>query len=131
MQTLQKEHDITHQVLSKLRDAPNQNLISLESDIANLTDKLQPMLEKVEQAQRNIELARATHGGTLSGSGNTAVSMLSKMGGRYIHYNADKLTEMLLDDILADTVFELQDIEHKMKTKVVENESQALAANLL
>lgn len=57
--------------------------------------------------------------------------MLSKMGGRYIHYNADKLTEMLLDDILADTVFELQDIEHKMKTKVVENESQALAANLL
>ena len=33
--------------------------------------------------------------------------MLSKMGGRMMHYYADDLTEMLLDDILYDTVKEL------------------------
>lgn len=37
--------------------------------------------------------------------------MLSKMGGRLIHYYADDLTEMLLDDILLDTVMELQVVE--------------------
>ena len=33
--------------------------------------------------------------------------MMSKMGGRLIHFYADDLTEMLLDDMLLDTVIEL------------------------
>lgn len=57
--------------------------------------------------------------------------MLSKMGGRYIHYHSDDLTDMLLDDILKETVMELQDIEQKMKTSVVAGESKQLAQNLL
>tara|TARA_B110000285_G_C14889165_1_gene497699 strand:- start:393 stop:506 length:114 start_codon:yes stop_codon:yes gene_type:complete len=37
--------------------------------------------------------------------------MISKMGGRLIHYYADDLTDLLLEDVLMDTVMELQVIE--------------------
>jgi hypothetical protein len=39
--------------------------------------------------------------------------MLSKMGGRMMHYYSDDLAEMLLEDILADTVLEMQIVEQK------------------
>lgn len=39
--------------------------------------------------------------------------MLSKMGGRMMHYYSDDLAEMLLEDILADTALELQLVEQK------------------
>ena len=41
------------------------------------------------------------------------IGMLSKMGGRMMHYYSDDLTEMLLDDILADTVIEMNKLEDK------------------
>jgi len=59
------------------------------------------------------------------------MGMLSKMGGRVVHYYSDDLTEMLLDDILADTVRELQAVEQKQKNTFVVNESKQLAENLL
>lgn len=74
--------------------------------------KLEPMLAKVEQAQRNIEIARATHGGNLS-SDPGSIGMLSKMGGRMMHYYADDLAEMMLDDMLSDVAMDLQEIEYK------------------
>lgn len=37
--------------------------------------------------------------------------MLAKMGGRLISFYSDDLTEMLLNDFLAETVKELQEIE--------------------
>lgn len=123
---LQKEQDLTHAVLSRLRDAPNQSLHTLQSDVAHLTTKLEPMLERVEQAQRNIELARATNLGSLSNL-DGPIGMLSKMGGRYIYYHADDLTDMLLEDILKDTVIELQMIEHKMRDSVTADEGHQLA----
>jgi hypothetical protein len=70
------------------------------------------MLQKVEQAQRNIDLARATHGGNLS-SDTGKIGMLSKMGGRMMHYYADDLAEMMLDDMLCEVAMNLQEIEHK------------------
>lgn len=121
---------MTHAVLSRLRNAPNQNLHTLQSDVAHLTTKLEPLLERVEQAQRNIELARATNLGSLSNQ-DGPIGMLSKMGGRYIYYHADELTDMLLEDILKDTVIELQMIEHKMRDAVAADEGHQLASNLL
>jgi hypothetical protein len=76
-------------------------------------------------------LARATHAGSLSNQDSGPIGMLSKMGGRYIHYYSDELTDMLLNDILLETVVELQDIEQKMKKTVVEGESKQLAEDLL
>ena len=48
-----------------------------------------------------------------------------------MHYYADDLTEMLLDDILKETVFELQDIEKKERDNQAVHESKQLAENLL
>ena len=39
--------------------------------------------------------------------------MLSKMGGRMMHYYSDDLAGMLLEDILADTALEMQIVEQK------------------
>jgi len=89
------------------------------------------MLDRVEQAQKNIEIARATHGGNLSGVEQTGIGMISRMGGRMIHYYSDDLTDLLLDDILADTVRELQANEQKARTQVKTTESKELAENLL
>jgi hypothetical protein len=41
------------------------------------------------------------------------IGMLSKMGGRMMHYYSDDLTDLLLDDILEDVAKDLQAIEHK------------------
>ena len=46
------------------------------------------------------------------------------MGGRMIYYYADDLTELLIDDILKDTVVELQQIENKERTKQYQNEGK-------
>ena len=48
-----------------------------------------------------------------------------------MYYYADDLTEMLVDDILADTVKELQQIEEKERSNQAVNEGQQLAQNLL
>ena len=44
---------------------------------------------------------------TLSGQDCGGIGMISKMGGRLIHYYADDLTDLLLEDVLLDTVMEL------------------------
>lgn len=57
--------------------------------------------------------------------------MISKMGGRLIHYYADDLTDLLLEDVLMDTVMELQVIEQKERESNTIHESKQLAENLL
>ena len=53
------------------------------------------------------------------------------MGGRMMHYYADDLADMMLDDMLADVAIDLQVIEHKQRDKVTINESKALAENIM
>lgn len=57
--------------------------------------------------------------------------MMSKMGGRLIHFYADDLTEMLLDDMLLDTVIELQNVEQKERESNTIHESKQMAENLM
>ena len=51
-------------------------------------------------------MARNTYPDKLS-QDNGKIGMLSKMGGRLMHYYVDDLTEMMLDDILRETAIEL------------------------
>lgn len=48
-----------------------------------------------------------------------------------MHYYADDLADMMLDDMLADVAIDLQVIEHKQRDKVTINESKALAENIM
>jgi hypothetical protein len=84
------------------------------------------MLKRVEQAQYNVEMARATHAGP-SDSSNTLrgllsqqegkVGMMARMGGKLMNFYADDLTDALLDDLLGDIVIDLQHIEAKERKK--------------
>lgn len=48
-----------------------------------------------------------------------------------MHYYADDLADMMLEDMLGEVAIDLQVIEHKMRDKVVVNESKALAENII
>lgn len=50
--------------------------------------------------------------------------MISKMGGKMMYFYADDLTNLLLDDILAEIVFDLQDIENKERDGQTAHESK-------
>lgn len=128
-QNLQQEIDVTQQVLSRLRENPNSHIVNLKDQVESLSMKLEPMLQKVEQAQRNIELAK--HPKNLSGQEAHGIGMLSKMGGRLMHYYADELSDMMLDDILYDTVKELQVIEEKERNGNTIHESKQMAENIM
>lgn len=60
------------------------------------------MLERVEQAAKNVKIANSTNP-----MQKGPLGMLSKMGGRLINFYADDLAELLLNDFLAETALEL------------------------
>ena len=57
--------------------------------------------------------------------------MLSKMAGRLITFYADDLANLLLEDILAETVADLQQIEQQTKRQYAEKETEAVMKNIL
>ena len=57
--------------------------------------------------------------------------MMTRMGGKLIHFYQDELTELLLEDFLEEIVKDLQVIEQKERKKIVINQSKDLAENLL
>lgn len=80
-------------------------------------------------------MAKATYqngneAGLLSQDGGR-IGMISKMGGRMMYYYADDLTEMLIDDILRDTVIDLQVIEQKERQNVAATEGKQMAENIM
>ena len=71
--------------------------------MALLNRKVEPLLKKVEEAARNVQIAKAGQDPIWKGP----LGMLSKMGGRLISFYADDLAEMLLQDFLGETAMEL------------------------
>ena len=102
--TMEEEHNITSQVLGKLRDNPNCELYKLNNEVSLLGRKIEPLLRRVEQATDTIKLAG--HHKSLSQVPG-GVSVLSKMGGRLISFYADDLAELLFEDFLHETVIDL------------------------
>ena len=77
-----------------------------------LNNKIQPILQRVELASERVNQARGHK--SLSGQPGP-VGMLSKMAGRLITFYADDLAGLLLEDILTETVADLQSIEGKTR----------------
>lgn len=71
----------------------------MQNEVALLNHKVEPLLRRVEEAARRIEVARDP---TLA-KAKGPIGMLSRMGGRLINFYADDLAEMLLNDFLAET----------------------------
>lgn len=102
---LEAEEKLQREVLNKLRDHPNQHLHELQTEVTLLNRKMEPLLKRVEEAAERVGIAQDSRrpGGT--------VGMLAKMGGRMISYYSDHLVDLLLDDFLVETAFELQKME--------------------
>ncbi len=86
-----------------MREHPNEHLQTLQTEVALLNRKVEPLLKKVEEAARNVQIAKAGQDTIRRGP----LGMLSKMGGRLISFYADDLAEMLLQDFLGETAMEL------------------------
>lgn len=87
------------------------------------------MLQKVEQAAKNIYQVSSTEGSLRNQRG--PLGMLSKMGGRLISFYADDLADLLLDDYLIETAKELQKIEQSAKKDYSGEEAKHTAEMLL
>ena len=89
---LKQEDELAAAAIRRLREHPNEHLQTLQTEVALLNRKVEPLLKKVEEAARNVQIAKAGQDPIRRGP----LGMLSKMGGRLISFYADDLAEMLL-----------------------------------
>ena len=47
---MQKEQQVAEEVVRKLRDHPNEHLADMQTEVALLQRKMEPLLQRVEQA---------------------------------------------------------------------------------
>ena len=99
---MQREEDIAREAVRRLKDNPNEHISELQSEVALLTRKVEPLLKRVEEAALNVKIA-----GENNPMRKGPLGMLSKMGARMINFYADDLAEMLLQDFLGETAIEL------------------------
>ena len=124
---MDKEQQITADVLQNMRDNPNSHLNEIHNEVSMLNKKIEPILERDEVAAQRV---KSTTGSRLSGQAGP-VGMLSKMGGRLIAFYADDLAESLLDDFLEETAHELQRIEKLEAKSYNEKEAHKFAEGML
>ena len=91
-------------MVKKLRDHPNEHLNELQSEVVALNRKVEPLLRRVEEAARNIQVASDPE---MRGVATGPIGMLQRMGGRMINFYADDITELFLNDFLYETAMEL------------------------
>ena len=105
---LESEQVMTQEILERMRDNPNSELFKMHNEVALLNRKIEPILKRVELASDRVKSMKGH--GSLSGQPGP-VGMLSKMAGRLITFYADDLASLLFEDILSETVQDLQKIE--------------------
>ena len=82
---------MTQTVREKMRDNPNAQLHHMHTEVGMLNRKIEPLLQRVEQATAMVK--SAGHHQSLS-SQPGPVGMLSRMGGRLISFYADDLADL-------------------------------------
>jgi hypothetical protein len=93
-----------------------------------LNRKIEPILKRVELASERVKKIQE-HGSLSSQPG--PVGMLSKMAGRLITFYADDLASLLFEDILTETVSDLQRIESMSRKQYAEKETEAVMKDIL
>ena len=112
-----------------MRDNPNSELFKMHNEVALLNRKIEPILKRVEEASDRVKSVKG-RGGSLSGQPGP-VGMLSKMAGRLITFYADDLANLLFEDILSETVQDLQKIETKTRKVYQEKHTESVMKDIL
>ncbi len=111
-----------------MRDNPNAELFQMHNEVSMLNRKIEPILKRVELASERVKQTK--NHGTLS-SQPGPVGMLSKMAGRLITFYSDDLASLIFEDILSETVTDLQKIESLTRKQYAEKETEAVVNNIL
>jgi len=111
-----------------MRDNPNAELFQMHNEVSLLNEKIKPILHRVELASERVKQTKLQ--GALSGQPGP-VGMLSKMAGRLITFYADDLAGLLFEDILTETVADLQKIETLTRRQYQEKETEAVVKDIL
>ena len=111
-----------------MRDNPNSELFKMHNEVALLNRKIEPILKRVELASDRVKSMKGQ--GSLSGQPGP-VGMLSKMAGRLITFYADDLANLLFEDILSETVRDLQKIESQTQKVYREKHTEGVMKDIL
>ena len=57
--------------------------------------------------------------------------MVSRIAGKFMAFHADKIVDLMLNELLEDTAEELQSIEEQMKETLEDQEGREVAQKLL
>lgn len=122
---LDLERDMAIELLGKYRQNPNFEMHKIQLDLERINQKLDPIMDKVDQQIHNVGVAKR-----FKDQAN-AVGLVSKIAGRYISFYSDELAELLLDDILEETVFEMQKVENQVKRTYINDQQKVIAEEIM
>ena len=126
---IEQEAEVTQQILERMRDNPNSELFQMHNEVSMLNKKIEPILKRVELASERVKQTNQAHSSLSSQPG--PVGMLSKMAGRLITFYADDLAGLLFEDLLTETVQDLQNIEGKARKEYAEKETESCMKEIL
>jgi hypothetical protein len=122
---LEKEQELAIEVLSRFHQNPNLEMHKLQRELERVGQKLDPVMEMVDQRLGDVGIVPR-----LKDQANT-LGMISRIAGRYVSFYSDELAEMLLDDMLEDTVYEMQHIENQTKKTYLNEQQQIIAQEMM
>eukprot|EP00357_Protocruzia_adherens_P001541 CAMPEP_0115001112 /NCGR_PEP_ID=MMETSP0216-20121206/17169_1 /TAXON_ID=223996 /ORGANISM="Protocruzia adherens, Strain Boccale" /LENGTH=903 /DNA_ID=CAMNT_0002366359 /DNA_START=371 /DNA_END=3082 /DNA_ORIENTATION=+ len=103
----------------------NQELRRLEDNLDTIQDKIAPVQDKLKKALDKLQRARNYRNQDL------IVDLVAKVSAQSIAYHSDDLVDLLVDDLLQDTVKELQHIEAHQNLKEEKIGKLQIAGDLL
>lgn len=95
---LELEKEVAIDILSKFKQNPNLEMHKVQRELERINHRLDPIMEQVDQQITNAGFTKRLKDQT------NAIGMISKIAGRYISFYSDDLADMLIDDILEETV---------------------------
>ena len=111
--------------LSRFTQNPNEELKGLSHDLTAFENKMKPTIEKVDQTIKDIErIERIKSKGSLIG-------MVSNISARYIITYADKITDLIVEDLMEEFAIEMNEIEEDQRANILYGEQQNIALALL
>ena len=125
---LEQEQEMTQEIMTRMRDNPNSELFQMHNEVNMLNRKIGPILKRVEEASERVKTMKGTR--ALSNQPGP-VGMLSKMAGRLITFYADDLASLLFEDILSETVQDLQKIEVLARKEYSEKQTESAMKDIL
>ena len=122
---LDYEKQVTEKILNSIRSNPNTELQLMQREVDALTEKLAPVMQRVQATVATMNQVSYVR------QKGEAVGMVSRIAGKFMAFHADKIVDLMMDELLEDTAEELQSIEEQMKDSLEDEEGREVAQQLM